>query len=321
MKKILTGSRKSPLAIAQTRLIIQAIREKFSDLEFEIVPIETHGDKNFSSGIKNTFTYEIEQALLNNKIDFAVHSLKDLSLCTNPELPVIAYYKREDPCDALILKNDFDLNALHFDKNIILGTSSLRRKMQLEKLYANALVKPLRGNINTRLNKLNDDANNYSGIILAMAGLKRLGLENHVNKIFSVDEIVPAAGQGILICQGRAGGDYFYLDAINDNNTKFCALTERKFVSAFGTGCDVPAGAFCVVVNVVAKNEWANENLLDEKMIGQKNIFKFVGYYSGIKKFLSGEFSGDLALNFDYASEIGERLAENILNENECGKY
>ena len=299
MKKILTGSRKSPLAIAQTRLIIQAIQEKFNnELEFEIVPIETHGDKNFNSGIniKNTFTYEIEQALLNNKIDFAVHSLKDLSLNTNPELPIIAYYKREEPRDALILREDCNLN----DEKIILGTSSLRRKMQLEKLYANAVIKPLRGNINTRLKKLYDVQNNYSGIILAMAGLKRLGLENHVNKIFSVDEIVPAAGQGILICQGKAGRDYFYLDAINDNDTKFCALAERKFVSAFGTGCDIPAGANSVLIK--------NENLN-----GQKNIFKLTGYYNGVKKILSGEISGDL--NFDEAIKNGERLANLILNE------
>ena len=284
MRKILIGSRKSPLAVIQTELIIKTLIKKLQDnnLNFEIITFETHGDKNLNAGIKTTFTYEIEQALLNHDIDLAVHSLKDLSLNVNPEIPVLAYSEREDPRDALICNSDWNIKK-------IIGTSSLRRKLQLKELYSKIMpdleIKDIRGNVNTRLKKLYNDGN-FSGIVLAAAGLKRLGLDKNITRMFSTDEIIPAPGQGILICQGRLDGDYKFLEAVNNFDSEICATAEREFAKTFGTGCNIPVGAYAEI---------------------HGDILKLTGFYDGVKASLSG--------NITQAVKIARELSEIVAHE------
>ncbi|MBR0094156.1 MAG: hypothetical protein IJP91_02645, partial [Synergistaceae bacterium] len=127
----------------------------------------------------------------------------------------------------------------------MIGSSSLRRRLQLERIFPDAKIIPVRGNVNTRLRKL--DAGEFSGLVLAVAGLERLGLSERVSKIFEVDEVMPAPGQGILACQGRGDEDYFYLDAVRDEESKLCAKAERSFARALNAGCNVPVGAYARV--------------------------------------------------------------------------
>ncbi|MBQ7559810.1 MAG: hydroxymethylbilane synthase [Synergistaceae bacterium] len=242
--KIKIGTRSSPLALAQTKIISDGILKFYPDAEISIIKIKTSGDKNmapFSSdpqGIKGMFTLELEKALLNHEIDFAVHSLKDLPANINKNLPVVAYSKRADPRDALVTSRREEVGSRKF----FIGSSSLRRRLQLEKIFPEKKIIPVRGNINTRLKRLDDGE--FYGLVLAAAGLERLGLTDRIKKFFSVDEILPAPGQGILACQGRAGEDYFYLDCVNDKDSKFCAIAERNFARALNAGCNVPVGAY-----------------------------------------------------------------------------
>ena len=285
--KIKIGTRASPLALAQTDLIAREIFKFYPDSEISIIKIKTSGDKNmqpFSSdpaGIKGLFTLELEQALLNHEIDFAVHSLKDLPANINKNLPIVAYSRREDPRDVLIIRNE-KLEIRNF-----IGSSSLRRRLQLEKIFPEKKIIPVRGNVNTRIKKLDDGE--FDALVLAAAGLKRLGLENRISRIFDIDEILPAPGQGILACQGRANENYFYLECVNDNNSKFCALAERSFSRALNAGCNVPVGAFAEISGEILTLRGL---YIDEKT----------------KKFYRGVSSGKI---FD-AEKIGENLAKEI---------
>ena len=290
--KIKIGTRSSPLAVAQTEIIAREILRFFPDAEISIIKIKTSGDKNmlpFSSdpkGIKGMFTLELEKALLNHEIDFAVHSLKDLPANINKNLPVVAYSKRADPRDALVIRSE-ELGVRN--EKILIGSSSLRRRLQLEKIFPEKKIIPVRGNINTRLKKLDDGE--FDALVLAAAGLKRLGLEKRISKIFDVNEILPAPGQGILACQGRVNENYFYLEHVNDNEAKFCALAERSFSKKLNAGCNVPVGAFA---NITEETLTLRGLFIDEKT----------------KKFYRGVLSGKI-----YEAEaIGQELAEKIFN-------
>ncbi|MBQ9419974.1 MAG: hydroxymethylbilane synthase [Synergistaceae bacterium] len=246
MLKIKIGTRASPLAVAQTNIIADGIAKFFPDTDISIIKIKTSGDKNLApfssdpSGIKGMFTLELERALMNREIDFAVHSLKDLPANVSKTLPIVAYSKRADPRDALVIRDE----GLGI-RDCVIGSSSLRRRLQLEKIFPGSKIVPVRGNINTRLKRLEDGE--FSGLVLAVAGLERLGLRDKISKIFDLDEILPAPGQGILACQGREGENYFYLDAVNDEISKSCAIAERSFSRALNAGCNVPVGAYASV--------------------------------------------------------------------------
>ena len=282
MLEIKIGTRGSPLALAQTEIIKREILSSWPDLTIKVIPIKTSGDKNMSPFLKTNnnkgmFTFEIENALLNHEIDFAVHSLKDLPVKINPDLPVIAYSRRGNPFDALIGIEG------------VIGSSSLRRRLQLEKLFPDSKIIPVRGNINTRINKLDSGEFSLTGLVLACAGLERLGLENRITKIFNEDEIMPAPGQGILACQGRKNENYFYLDTLNNKISGFCAMAERSFSCALNAGCNVPVGAYAKIVDdrLTLKGLYIDENN---------------------KKFYRGEISG----NFNQAEELGKILAKEI---------
>lgn len=248
MKKIRFGSRKSALALAQTRLIMEAVKKAHPEYTLELVPMITTGDVNmkpFSEasdkfGIKGLFTQELEEALLRGDIDIAVHSLKDVPAVQDPRLPLVAYYHRDDPRDAMALPSGCD--SFDAAAETVIGCSSARRRLQVLELFKDIEVRPVRGNVGTRLKKLDD--RQFSALILAAAGLKRLGMENRIARYFSIDEIIPAPGQGILACQGRAGDEYDeWLSAIADADTTDCAVAERTFSIALGGGCASPVGA------------------------------------------------------------------------------
>lgn len=259
------GSRKSRLALIQTQLVMDAVTNAHPDVSAELVTMDTSGDKDmrpFSDstqafGIKGLFTKELEEALRNGDIDVAVHSLKDMPSEQSEGLAIVALSHREDPRDVLVLpKND----ALPPKKDGAAGCSSVRRRLQFKKLFPKINVEPVRGNVQTRLKKL--DEGMYLSLILAAAGLKRLGLADRISRYFTVDEMTPSPGQGIMACQGRAGEPYEYLDAVRDKNSELCAAAERSFSDALGGGCTSPVGAFAEIENgtLVLRGFYADES-------------------------------------------------------------
>ena len=252
MKRVIRfGSRKSALAVAQTRILMDAVAAAHPELEVELVTMTTTGDVNmkpFSEasdkfGIKGLFTQELEEALKSGEIDVAVHSLKDVPMYANEELPIVAYSARGDARDALVLPE----GAGEIDENLPLGCSSARRRIQLAKLFPQLRVEPVRGNVNTRLRKL--DEGQFSALVLAAVGLQRVGLGERISRYITTDEMIPAPGQGILACQGRAGESYEYLDAVRCEAAACCARAERGFSAELGGGCTAPVGAYAEIID------------------------------------------------------------------------
>lgn len=244
MKRVIrVGSRDSKLAVAQTEIALQKIRKAHPEITFELVTMKTTGDKILDKNLdkiggKGLFVKELDYALLEGKIDFSIHSLKDLPMEISSEIPLLGCSKREDPRDALILKKG---KSKDFETGCI-GTSSRRRMEQLKKLYPKASFRGIRGNVQTRLRKLEEE--DYAATILAVAGLVRLEMEDCISKIFSVEEMIPAAGQGILAFQGRKGEDYSYLTCAYSKASEYAAKAERSFVKELDGGCSSPIAAY-----------------------------------------------------------------------------
>ena len=205
MRKIVLGTRGSKLALVQTKLVADAVREKFPDLDIETKTITTKGDVNTSPIPLDTvgkawFTGEIEEELMTKKIDIAVHSLKDVPPDTSKGSIVLPVLRREDPRDVLVSKQNFTFEKL--PQGAIVGTDSSRRKAQLLAKRPDLRVQSIRGNIDTRLRKLREEE--YDAIVIAAAGLARLSLLDVVTEYFEIDAFVPAPGQGTLAAQARA---------------------------------------------------------------------------------------------------------------------
>lgn len=246
MKKLVVGSRESRLAVIQTQLAIQAIRACQPGLEVELLTMKTTGDKILDRtldqvGGKGLFVKELDAALLAGRVDLTVHSSKDLPMETDPRLPLVAFSRRADPRDALVLP----AGATELDPAKPIGCSSLRRRLQLKALFPQMKTAPVRGNVLTRLEKL--DRGEYAALVLAAAGLQRLGLAGRVSRYFSVEEMLPAAGQGILAVQARADFDPACLREFNDPDSRDCLLAERAFVRALDGGCSSPVAAYATV--------------------------------------------------------------------------
>lgn len=258
-RKIRIGSRESKLAVVQSEIIMDLIRRAHPEIELELVTMKTTGDMILDRSLdqvggKGLFVKELDQALRDGRIDIAVHSLKDMPMDTPEDLPLLAFSKREDPRDVLVLPKEADrtdsVDITGFTGSLDpakpIGSSSARRNLQLRRLYGGMAAESVRGNVLTRLSKL--DRGDYSALVLACAGLKRLGLDDRVSKVFDPSEMIPAAGQGIMAIQGRAGEDHDYLDCVNDRNAETEALTERAFVRALDGGCSSPIAAFAHAV-------------------------------------------------------------------------
>jgi hydroxymethylbilane synthase len=243
-RKIRIGSRESKLAVIQSEMIMDLIRQAHPEIILELITMKTTGDmildRNLDKvGGKGLFVKELDQALRDQRIDIAVHSLKDMPMDTPEDLPLLAFSKREDPRDVLVLPKDAT-DENHSAKPM--GSSSARRNLQLRRLFNDPQTESVRGNVLTRLSKL--DRGDYSALVLAYAGLRRLGLEDRVSRVFDPEDMIPAAGQGIMVVQGRAGENCDYLHCVNDKKAEIEALTERAFVRALDGGCSSPIAAF-----------------------------------------------------------------------------
>nr|WP_294484347.1 hydroxymethylbilane synthase [uncultured Anaerosporobacter sp.] len=244
-KRIRIGSRESRLAVVQSQIVIEAIRKAHPELELELVTMKTTGDKILHTSLdkvggKGLFVKELDIALREGRIDLSVHSLKDMPMEIPEDLPLIGFSKREDPRDVLILKEGFLI-----EEGGIIGSSSKRRVLQLMKLYPNLQFEMIRGNVQTRLRKMEDE--NYDGIVLALAGIKRLGLESIVTRVLTTEEMIPAAGQGILAIQGRKDFDYSFLDTFLNKESEIISTCERAFVTALNGGCSSPIAGYAQI--------------------------------------------------------------------------
>ena len=242
MKTLRAGSRESQLAVIQTRQVMEAVRRTDPSLRLELVTMKTTGDKILDRtldqvGGKGLFVKELDAALLEGRVDFTVHSCKDLPMDIDERIPLAGFTRREDPRDVLVLPKGRET----MDKTKPIGCSSLRRILQLKELFPDMAFKSVRGNVITRMRKLDDGE--YGALVLAAAGLKRLGLEERISRYFTVSEIIPAAGQGILAVQGRAGEDFSYLADFQDQEAAWAAIAERAFVRYLDGGCSSPVAA------------------------------------------------------------------------------
>ena len=255
MKKITIGARGSKLSLAYVEKVKNLILEKTKDLnddDFVIKTIKTSGDihsdiKLSEIGGKNLFCKEIEENLLENNIDIAVHSLKDMESEQNESLMIGAYVKRNDPRDVLICNKIKNFNEL--SKGAKIGSSSRRRELQLKKINKNVSVLNIRGNIDTRIQKIEDQK--LDAIVLAAAGVKSLNLENKIGLVFDTNEILPAVGQGIIAVQCRKddGPIKDTIKKINDAETSFCAIAERKMLQTIGGDCETAVGGLAEITN------------------------------------------------------------------------
>ena len=239
------GSRESALAVIQSEMMMDAIRAYDETIEMELVTMKTKGDrildKNLDKiGGKGLFIKELEMALAEKKVDLTVHCLKDMTMEVPEELPILGMSKREDPRDALILPEGVD----YLDLTKPVGCSSNRRILQFKKMYPQARFVPMRGNVQTRLKKL--DSGEYAATMLAVAGLKRAGLEHRISRIFEPEEMLPAAGQGILAVQGRSGQDASFLEKFVDRDAWRAGLCERSFIRTLDGGCTSPMAAYAI---------------------------------------------------------------------------
>lgn len=246
-RRVRIGTRGSQLALHQTNLVAEFLRKNYSGIEVEIVTISTMGDKILDSplskiGDKGLFTKEIEKAILENEIDCAVHSLKDLPTELPDGLDIIAYGTREDVRDALIARDGMKL--LELPKGATVATGSLRRRSQLLHLRSDLNLVDLRGNLNTRLRKLEKEG--YAALLLAYAGIKRLGMADRVTEILEPEKMLPAVGQGIIAVEGREdkGRLEQLLGGFNDADSECGALAERTFLRQLEGGCQVPIGVY-----------------------------------------------------------------------------
>lgn len=245
--KIVIGSRGSILALAQSEMIMKKLQSNFPDKKFEIKIIVTSGDKdlvsnwnNSDKSLKSFFTKEIEQELLDGVIDLAVHSMKDMPIVSPEGLICGATPDREDNRDVIVSKNNIKL--LDLPQGAVVGTSSLRRTMGLKTLRPDLQIKQLRGNIHTRLRKL--DEGGYDAILLAAAGLKRVGLGDRITEELSYNLMMPAPAQGALYIQCRENDEFIknILLTIHNKEIEEIVNIEREFSKIFDGGCHTPMG-------------------------------------------------------------------------------
>ena len=254
MTKITIGARSSKLSLAYVAKVKDLLIQKNKELiqnNIEFKAIKTTGDRNQNDKIaeiggKNLFCKEIEESLLANEIDIAVHSLKDMESIENNKLLIGAYVKRNDTRDVIISKKIKSVADLK--DGVKIGSSSRRRELQLKKINNKIKIINIRGNIDTRINKINEK--NLDGVILAAAGVKTLNLNDEIGFAFDIEEILPAVGQGIIAVQCRKGDKIEkFLKKINDVETSLCAKAERNMLQTIGGDCNTAIGGLAKIEN------------------------------------------------------------------------
>ncbi|MBS5868746.1 MAG: hydroxymethylbilane synthase [Fusobacterium periodonticum] len=298
-KHVVIGSRGSILALAQANLVKNLLEANYPDLTFEIKEIVTSGDKdlksnweNSNASLKSFFTKEIEQELLDGQIDIAVHSMKDMPAVSPKGLICGAIPDREDARDVLISKNGF---LVTLPQGAKIGTSSLRRVMNLKAIRPDFEIKHLRGNIHTRLKKL--ETEDYDAIILAAAGLKRTGMADKITEYLSGEAFPPAPAQGVLYIQCRENDEEIkgILKSIHNEEIAKIVEIEREFSKIFDGGCHTPMGCYSQV---------------DEDKI------KFIGAYSHDGKQIRVVIEDDLAKGKEIAHMAAKEIKKKINIEN-----
>ena len=251
-KKIIIGSRGSKLALIYAQNAKNSIiqKTKLNDEDIVIKEITTKGDefkdiRLSEVGGKGLFSTSIEKELKDKKIDIAVHALKDMPAIETDGLRTDSFLKRNDPREILITKDKKKLKDLKIDS--VIGTSSYRREFQIKKIRSDLNCKLIRGNVDTRIKKLNDGL--YDAIMLSYAGVKSLTLNNNVTQVFSIEEVIPSAGQGIIALQCRHDDEKIisYLDKINDKETFFRAHAERNVLKVLEGDCETAVGAHATI--------------------------------------------------------------------------
>ncbi|WP_448584446.1 hydroxymethylbilane synthase [Thermocrinis sp.] len=284
------GTRKSKLALWQANFV----KEKLESLgcKVELVPITTTGDKITSAplakiGGKGLFVKEIEEALLKGEIDLAVHSLKDVPMVLPKGLTLCAITERENPYDVLISKEGKKLEEL--PPGAVVGTSSLRRQVQIKRKRRDLKVEVLRGNVDTRIRKLEEGL--YSAIVLAYAGVKRMGLEAYISQV--LEDFIPAVGQGSLAIETREDDPKVHrlVKTLDHRESHLRALCERAFLRKLEGGCQVPIGAFAWIEG------------------GKIKIKGFISDLEG-ERFVEGKEEGGL----EEVEDVGKRLANKLLD-------
>ncbi|HHO0143952.1 TPA: hydroxymethylbilane synthase [Providencia stuartii] len=243
------ATRKSPLALWQAYFVKEKLEQFHPGLQVELVPMVTKGDIILDTplakvGGKGLFVKELELALLEKRADIAVHSMKDVPVEFPEGLGLVTICEREDPRDAFVSNQYDSLDAL--PAGSVVGTSSLRRQCQLRELRPDLVIRDLRGNVGTRLSKL--DNGEYDAIILAVAGLKRLGLEARIRTALAPEQSLPAVGQGAVGIECRLDDERTrqLLEKLNDDNTSACVLAERAMNMRLEGGCQVPIGSYAI---------------------------------------------------------------------------
>jgi hydroxymethylbilane synthase len=251
-KKFIVATRPSLLAYTQTQQTVELLKAKNPECEFEIVKISTHGDAVTNKpltafGGTGVFVKELENAILEGKADFAIHSLKDVPTIQPDKLMLAAFPTREDPRDVLLIRNGLGINELN--DHCIIGTGSPRRMVQIAELKPTATFADLRGNIDTRLRKL--DEGQYDAIVLAAAGLNRLGKQIDKKAFLPVDLCIPSIGQGTIAVECRKDDEetIALLKTINNQDTETATTAERSFMKTIGGGCKFPLGAYATIEN------------------------------------------------------------------------
>jgi len=287
--KIKVGSRESVLAIKQAEIVIEAIKKNNPNLEIELVTFKTKGDRILDRSLdkiggKGLFIKELELALLNEHIDIAVHSYKDMPHEEVDNLPIVALSERATPFDVLVLPKGIK----EIDHSLPVGSSSQRRNLQFKAIYAEFKTAPIRGNVLSRLAKL--DNGEFSALILAGAGLNRLNLQDRITKTFTLEEMIPSASQGILAVQGRKGEDFSYLKDFHNKKSEIVSKVERQFLKTLDGGCTSPVAAYATV---------------------HFNQINLIGFYVNN----SGNISkGHLSGKIEDAENIGRELALQLRN-------
>lgn len=298
-KPIIIGTRGSQLALYQANKTKEELEQKFPNEIFEIKIIKTKGDKILDValskiGDKGLFTKEIENELIAGSVDLAVHSLKDLPTVLPEGLKLGGVLKRAEFRDALVTSTGKKLKDL--DEDDVIATSSLRRRAQLLKLNPNFKIVDIRGNVNTRLKKMADG--HCTAMIMAAAGLQRIGLEEHISEVINEDIVIPAVSQGIIAIEIRENDERIQkvIDAINDKASRIAGEAERTFLNVLEGGCQVPVGAYT-------------------KQDG--NNFSMNGFISmpDGSKLISGELSGDIKNAVDIAKELAQSFLDKGANK------
>ena len=245
-RTVRVGSRASPLALAQTEEILSLLRQRFSDWEFEVAHLSTRGDRNADAVLtslgRGAFVKDIERALLDGEIDFAVHSAKDVGPDIAEGLQIRPVGKRQDPRDVLVSKSGQSLMSLPTGTR--LGTGSPRRKAQVKALRPDVEVLPIRGNVGTRLDKARGP--DYDGVVIAAAGLARLGRLSEATEFLDVEQVTPDVGQGTLVAEFRQedAETGAMLSSIVVEETASAFRAERAFLDTLGGGCTAPVAAY-----------------------------------------------------------------------------